>query len=47
MDKNLLNIFKSAFNVEIENRVEVQDNSLIVYLPDSMVVVDFKEMFKL
>lgn len=47
MDKNLLNIFKSAFNVEIENRVEVQDNSLIVYLPNSKVVVDIKEMFKL
>lgn len=47
MDSDILNIFKSAFNIEVENKVELRDNNLIVYLKDSTVVIAINEMFKL
>lgn len=47
MDENLLNIFKSAFNVEVKNRVEIQDDSLLVYLDNSVVTVEINKMFQI
>ena len=45
---NIIDIFKAAFNTEVENKVEIEDNKLVVHLENNKkVFVKINKMFKL
>ena len=47
-DINIIDIFKAAFSIEVKNKVEIDQNKLIVYVKDNKkVVVEITKMFKI
>lgn len=44
---DIIDLFLAAFNMEIENKIEIVDKKLVVHTSEGLVTISFTKMFEI